>query len=182
MARAARATARAHRVVLGDHGRPVAPAQAAIRRPAVAQAQAAARTSSTPAATGAGAARRGQGPRQRMARRPGQPGRRRQHRPGRPRSGSQLRPARGQGAGLVEHHRVGRGEPLQRRRRLEQHAPAQQPAAGQHLHRRHGQAQRAGAGDDQHRDGVEQRRLPGARAGKRPAEEGRSARPCTAGA
>ena len=89
--------------------------------------------------------------------------------------GDQLQPAEGQRAGLVEHHHVGPGEPLQRGRRLEQHAAAHQPAAGQHLHRRHGQPERAGAGDDQHGDGVEQRRLPGAAPAA--SSRGRSAAP-----
>jgi hypothetical protein len=57
----------------------------------------------------------------------------------------QHRPALGERAGLVEHDRVDPGQAFQRGRRLEQHAPAHEAAAGDDLHRRHGEAQRAGA-------------------------------------
>ena len=63
----------------------------------------------------------------------------------------------GQRAGLVEHHRIDLGQPLQRGRRLQQHARAEQPTGGDHLHRGHCQRQRAGAGDDQHRARGQQR-------------------------
>ena len=63
----------------------------------------------------------------------------------------------GQGAGLVEHHRVDLGQALQRGRRFQQHAGAEQAAGGDHLHRRHRQRQRAGAGDDQHGAGDQRR-------------------------
>ena len=79
----------------------------------------------------------------------------------------------GQRAGLVEHHGIDLGETLQRRRRLQQHAPAQQTTRCDHLHRRHGEPERARAGDDQHRHRVEQRDLPGGTRKQGPPEERR---------
>ena len=61
---------------------------------------------------------------------------------------------------LSKHDGVDLSQALERGRRLEEHAPAHEPAAGDHLHRRHGEPERAGAGDDEHRHGVQQRRLP----------------------
>ena len=83
----------------------------------------------------------------------------------------QRRFAQRQRAGLVEHDRVDLGQSLQPVGGLDEHALAEQPAGGGHLHGRHGQRQRAGTGDDQHGDGGRQRRLP-AVAGGEPAEEG----------
>ena len=49
------------------------------------------------------------------------------------------------------------GQPLQRGRRFQQHAGAEQPAGGDDLHDRHGERQSAGTGDDQHGAGGQQR-------------------------
>ena len=58
-----------------------------------------------------------------------------------------------QGAGLIEHHGIDLGQPLQRAAVLQQHATLEQPPRRRHLHHRHGKAERAGTGDDEHRDG-----------------------------
>ena len=62
------------------------------------------------------------------------------------------RTALGERAGLVEHHRVDLGEPLERAAVLDHDAALEQAPRRHDLHHRHGEAERAGAGDDQHRD------------------------------
>ena len=72
-----------------------------------------------------------------------------------------MRQRLGQGAGLVEYHRVGFGQPLQRRRGFQKHARAQQAGGGDDLHGGHGQRQGTGAGDDQDRARGQQRLIQG---------------------
>ena len=82
------------------------------------------------------------GPRQRQ---------RHRHHLDRHRTGQQFRRAHGQCAGLVEHHGIDLGQPLQRCAVLDQHTLAKQLARRRRHHRRHRQSQRTRAGDDQHR-------------------------------
>ena len=82
------------------------------------------------------------------------------------------RQAFGEGARLVEHHRVHFRHPFEGGGALEERAPLHQPSRGDHLHRRHGEAEGAGTGDDEHRGGDQQRRLPVHAAQQPPAEEG----------
>ena len=119
----------------------------------------------------AGAGRRSQRPRERMARSERQPPCRFQH-AGRDMTGiDQFGNRQGQRSRLVKDDRVDLGEPFECVARLQQHMTAEQHAGRNHLHGRDRQAERAGTGDDQHGDRDDQRRLPG-RPGSQPGDEG----------
>ena len=64
-----------------------------------------------------------------------------------------LRHAKGQGAGLVEDHRVNLGQTLQRGAMFDQQTLAEQLAAGRRHHGRHRKTKGAGAGNDQYGGG-----------------------------
>ena len=71
--------------------------------------------------------------------------------------------ALGERAGLVEHDRPDRAEPLERLGVAEQDAGLGALARADHDRGRRGEPERAGAGDDQDGDGVEQREVEGGR-------------------
>ncbi|GBD41573.1 hypothetical protein HRbin39_00957 [bacterium HR39] len=83
----------------------------------------------------------------------------------------QPRAALGEGAGLVEDHRVHRVRPLQGLDVAHEDAGPRGGAGPRHQRHRRGEPERAGTGDHQHRDGGHQRLLEGA-APKQPAGEG----------
>ena len=70
--------------------------------------------------------------------------------------------AGGDGAGLVQHHRVDAPGRLQHLRALDQDAELRAPAGADQQRGRRGQAERARAGDDQHRHRGGERRRDGA--------------------